>query len=92
MSEVEVKRVRIQTAEPRGARYPGAIEEAHYTVQGNNVVLTDRKGVPIDRPRLSRELKPGQDAHSIAAVLLRQWKRPKSTDFNRPLFYQPLKY
>ena len=30
----EIKRVRIQTAEPRGARYPGAIEEAHYTVEG----------------------------------------------------------
>ena len=101
MSEVEdqrasaeggVKRVRIQTAEPRGSRYPGAVEEAHYTVRGNTVVLTDRKGVPIDKLQLSLELKPGQDAHSIAAVLLRQWKRPKSTDFNRVLHYQPLKY
>jgi hypothetical protein len=62
MSESEIKRVRIQTAEPRGARYPGAVEEAHYTVQGDTVVLTDRKGVPIDKLQLSRELKPGQDA------------------------------
>ena len=55
-------------------------------------MLTDRRGVPIDKLALSRELRPGQDAHSIAAILLRQWKRPKSTDFNRPLHYAPLKY
>jgi hypothetical protein len=91
MSE-EIRRVRIQTSEPRGSRYPGSVEEAHYTVQGNTVVLTNSRGVPIDKLQLSRELKPGQDAHSIAAVLLRQWKQPKSTDFNRPLHYQRVVY
>jgi hypothetical protein len=92
MNEVEIKRVRIQTAEPRGARYPGAVEEAHYTVQGNTVVLTNSRGVPIDKLQLSRKLTPGQDPHSIAAILLRQWKRPSRYDFNRVLHYQPLKY
>ncbi len=61
-------------------------------MQGDSVVLTDRKGVPIDRHQLSRELKPGQDPHSIAAILLRQWKRPRGYDFNRPLHYQKIVY
>jgi hypothetical protein len=88
----EIKRVRIQTSEPRGSRYPGSVEEAHYTVQGNTVVLCNSRGIPIDRPRLARELRAGEDPHSIAAVLLRQWKRPKSGDFNRPLHYQRVVY
>jgi hypothetical protein len=83
----EIKRVRIQTAQPRGDRFPGAVEEAFYVVEDDSVVLTDKRGTPIDKHRLSRELQPGQDPHSIAAILLRQWKKPKSSDFNRKIVY-----
>jgi hypothetical protein len=27
---MEIRTVRIQVAEPRGSRYPGAVEEGHY--------------------------------------------------------------
>jgi hypothetical protein len=83
----EIRKVRIQTAEPRGARYPGAVEEGFYIVEDDSIVLTDKRGTPIDKHRLSRELNPGQDPHSIAAILLRQWKRPKNSDFNRKIVY-----
>ena len=88
----EIRRVRIQVSEPRGARYPGAVEEGHYIVEDGTVTLVDKRGTPIDKHRLSRELNPGQDPHSIAAILLRQWKRPKRSDFNRPLHYQKVVY
>lgn len=84
---VEIKRVRIQTAQPRGAGYPGAVEEGHYAVEDGRVALVDEHGTAIDKHRLSRELKPGEDAHSIAAILLRQWKKPRGSDFNRLLRY-----
>jgi hypothetical protein len=83
----EIRKVRIQTAEPRGARYPGAVEEGFYIVEDGTVTLVDKRGTAIDKHRLSREVRPGQDPHSIAAILLRQWKRPKNSEFNRVLHY-----
>jgi hypothetical protein len=89
----EIRTVRIQTAEPRGARYPGAVEEGHYVVEGGDTItLVDKRGTAIDKHQYSRAVKPGEDPHSIAAVLLRQWKKPKSSDFNRVLHYPKVVY
>jgi hypothetical protein len=63
------------------------VEEGHYLIKDNAVMLVDKTGNPIDRHRFTRELGPGQDPHSIAAIMLRQWKKPKSSDFNRVLHY-----
>jgi hypothetical protein len=89
---MEIRTVRIQVAEPRGARHPGAVEEGHYIVEDGTVTLVDKRGTAIDKHRLSRELKPGEDPRSVAAILLRQWKRPKSSDFNRVLRYPKVVY
>ena len=55
-------------------------------------IQTDKKGTAIDKFKFKRTLKPGEDPHSIAAILLRQWKRPKGYDFSRPLHYPRVGY
>jgi hypothetical protein len=87
----DVRKVVIQTAQPQG-NYPGAAEEGYYTVEDGKVLLVDKKGTPIDKFKFARKLKPSEDVHSVAAVLLRQWKRPKGSSFNRPLRYPRMAY
>jgi hypothetical protein len=87
----DIRKVVVQTARPRGD-FAGAVEEGFYTVEDGKVLLIDSKGTPIDKFKFSRTLKPGQEAHSIAAMMLRQWKRPKGYDFNRPLRYPRIAY
>jgi hypothetical protein len=88
---MDIHKVRIQTAAPRGT-FPGAVEFANYTIDGNTVMLVTEHGAPIDRHKFSRRLKSGEDAHAVAAVMLRQWKKPKSGGFNRALRYPKIGY
>lgn len=88
---MDIRKVRIETARPRGD-YPGAVEEGFYTVEDGKVMLVDSKGTAIDKFKFSRTLRAGQDAQAVAAIMLRQWKRPKGYDFNRPLRYPRMAY
>jgi hypothetical protein len=49
----EVFRTHIQIARPSG-HDPGTIEESHYIVEGDLVVLTDRGGTPLVRETIRR--------------------------------------
>ena len=82
---------RIQTREPRG-KDRGAVEESHYFVEGNTVILCNKDGVPMDKYKLSRKLvEGGASAHILAAVMVRTMRKPNS-NFNRPLHYPKIKY
>ena len=71
---------------------PDAVAEGFYTVKDGAVLLVDEMGNAIDRFKLYRKLKAGEDAHGVAASLLRQWKRPRGSDFSRPLRYPRIAY
>ena len=77
----------IQTAAPRGDD-PGRIEEAHFTVVGDEVVLTDSGGTPL--PGNHRAKLGTDDALTVARRLLRA-RVPQRSGFNRPLAYVPFK-
>ena len=80
----------IQLARPRG-NFGGRVETGWYTLNGGAVTLVEENGAPIDRHRLTRKLRPGEDAHNVACVLLRQrYSKGGSGDFNRKLVYPKL--
>jgi hypothetical protein len=83
---------------------PGTIEEAHYVLEGADlVVLTDSVGTPLVRntvlrrrgepflTRWERKIAPHEDAWHAARELL--WAKYRATrkggDFNRPLGPMP---
>ena len=53
---------------------PGVTEPGHYRVEDGVVVLVDKNGVPRTNKkgkRLDYKLKPGQNARTIAVLLVR---------------------
>jgi hypothetical protein len=86
-----VQTVTIQLQRPRG-EFPGKIGTGNYIVEDGAVLLVDKNGAPIDRVRFGRKLDPGEDAKAVACVMTRRRLSGKSTSFNRPLKYPPLKY
>lgn len=75
-------RVTIRNGDDDGE--PGAIAEAHYTVEDGCAVLTDLDG----KHMTSRALLKGQDPAAVARALLREAEEPKS--FNHPIRYPKL--
>jgi hypothetical protein len=88
---MDIKPVTITVARPRG-NFHGKVETGWYTVNDGTVVLVEQNGVAIDRYKLTRKLRPGQDAHDIACLLMRQRYSKGSGDFTRPLNYPKLVY
>jgi hypothetical protein len=75
------------------AGYEGRVEFGCYIVVGDEVILTDERGIPIDRFRLCRKLPPGADAKVVACRLVRQQHSGgPGGDFNRRIIYPKLKY
>jgi hypothetical protein len=80
-------KVTIQMERPRGT-FEGRVESSFYTVNDGTVTLVLENGVPVDKFKLSRKLKPGEDARTIACVLTRQrYSKGGSGDFSRKLIY-----
>jgi hypothetical protein len=88
----EIQSVTIELARPKGGNNPGKVAIGYFLVEDNTVVLTDKKGVAIDRHRFSRKLKDGESAKSIACILTRQQQRPKAGDFDRVISYPKMKF
>jgi hypothetical protein len=83
----DIGKVTIQLARPRGT-FEGRVESSFYTVNDGMVVLVEENGVPVDKYKLSRKLKPGEDARAVACALTRQrYSKGGSDDFNRKLIY-----
>ena len=80
-------KVTIQLDRPRGS-FEGRVESSFYTVADNTVTLVLENGIPVDKFKLSRKLKPGEDARAVACALTRQrYSKGGSGDFNRKLIY-----
>jgi hypothetical protein len=88
----EIQTVTIELARPRGGNNPGKVAVGHFVVEDGTVVLTDKKGIAVDRHRFSRKLKDGESARSIACILTRQQARPKSGDFDRVISYPKVQF
>jgi hypothetical protein len=80
-----VKSTYFQTRMPSGKDI-GAVEPVFYIVADDVVKLCDEHGALTGK---SRQLKPGEDAQSVASLLGRQvWSaRGGANDFNRPIHY-----
>jgi hypothetical protein len=80
-------KVTITVAQPRG-NFEGRVESSFYTVNDGTVTLVLENGIPVDKFKFSRKLKPGEDARAVACVLTRQrYSKGGSGDFNRKLIY-----
>jgi hypothetical protein len=80
-------KVTIQMQRPRG-NFEGRVASSHYNVVDGVVMLVEENGVAVDRHKLSRKLKPGEDARAVACALTRQrYSGGGGGDFNRPLRY-----
>jgi hypothetical protein len=89
---MDIQKVTIQLARPRG-QFEGRVESSHYTVTDDTVVLVEPNGVPVDKYKLTRKLKPGEDARAVACALTRQrFSKGGSGDFNRKLIYPPMRF
>ena len=83
----DIQKVTIALARPRG-NFEGRVETGHYTVNDGTVTLVEPNGVPVDRFKLSRKLKPGEDVRGVACAPTRQrYSKRGSGDFNRKLIY-----
>jgi len=81
------QRIIITTRQPKGDD-PGAVEEAHYLIEGDEVILTDQDGAPLRGDNARRKLKAGEDARRAASSLLRQRVSRKASDFHRRINYE----
>jgi hypothetical protein len=89
---MDIQKVTITLARPRG-NFEGRVETGHYVVNDGTVMLVEPNGVPVDKYKLSRKLKPGEDVKGVACALTRQRSsKGSSGDFNRPLQYPPLRF
>ena len=80
-------KVTIQMQRPRG-NFEGRVESSYYVINDGTVTLVEQNGIPVDRHKLSRKLRPGEDARAVACALTRQrYSRGPGGDFNRPLHY-----
>jgi hypothetical protein len=61
---------KLKTARPRG-NFEGRVESSFYTVNDGTVLLVEESGVPVDRHKLARKLKPAEDARAVACALTR---------------------
>ena len=77
----------VQTRQPKD-NDPGAVEEAHYIIEGDEVVLCDQDGAGLRGENSRRKLKPNEDPRRAASALLRLRVGRKSSDFHRPLRYE----
>ena len=79
----------IQMRRPRDGD-PGVTEPGYYRVEDDVVVLVDKNGVPrLNKKgkRLEYKLKPGQNARTIAALLVREHMPDYRGDFHRKIIY-----
>ena len=76
----------IQTKQPKD-NDPGTIEEGHYILEGDEVVLCDVDGAGLRGEHSRRQLKPGEDPLRAACSLLRLRVSRRTTNFNRPIRY-----
>jgi hypothetical protein len=82
-----IDKVTIQLQRPRG-NFEGRVESSFYTVNDGVVMLVEENGVAVDRYKLTRKLKPGEDARAVACALTRQrYSKGGNGDFNRRLVY-----
>jgi hypothetical protein len=82
-----IDKVTIQLQRPRG-NFEGRVGSSHYTVNDDTVTLVLENGIPVDKFKLSRKLKPGEDARAVACALTRQrYSNGGGGDFNRKLVY-----
>jgi hypothetical protein len=89
---MDIQKVTIQLDRPRGT-FEGRVEASFYTVTDGSVVLVEENGVAVDRFKLTRKLKPGEDARAVACALTRQrYSKGGSGDFNRKLVYPKVGY
>jgi len=84
---MDIQKVTVTLARPRG-NFEGRIGSSHYTVNDGTVMLAEENGVPVDRYKLTRKLKPGEDARTVACALTRQrYSGGGNGDFDRKLVY-----
>lgn len=84
---MNIQKTTIELARPRG-NFPGKVATSYYTANDGTVTLVEENGVPVDKYKLSRKLKPGEDARAVACALTRQrYSKGSSGDFNGPLHY-----
>jgi hypothetical protein len=92
---MEVFRTYVTIARPIDGNDPGRIEVGHYVIDGDNVTLTDKDGVPVvqGRMQIGYAAKIGDEEPDQVArrLLWRHYRATKSgSDFNRPLRYPNL--
>jgi hypothetical protein len=84
--------ITIQLRRPREDD-PGVVDEAWYCVDGNQVQLTNRDGVPLPGEDNRRTLRPNETAREAAVRLLRARSRSRpARPFNRTLRYPVLRF
>ena len=80
-------KVTITIDRPRG-NFEGRVESSFYTVTDGTVILVEENGFPVDRYKLSRKLKPGEDVRAVACALTRQrYSKGGNGEFNRKIIY-----
>jgi hypothetical protein len=79
----DLKRIIIQTAAPHGD-FHGAVAEARYAIDDNEVQLYDMSGISMG-PKFRRKLPPHFSASELAAKMLRETVGNRRSNFNRPL-------
>lgn len=89
---MDIQKVTLQLERPRG-NFHGKIATGYYTVADDAVTLVEENGVPVDKYKLSRKLKPGEDARAVACVLTRQrYSSKDGKDFNRSIQYPKIRF
>ena len=84
---MDIHKVTVTVAQPRGNFY-GRVEYGYYTVVDDVVTLVEPNGLPVDRYKLIRKLKPGEDVKGVACALTHQrYSKAGDGSFNRPLQY-----
>jgi hypothetical protein len=87
-----IDKVTIQMQRPRG-NFEGRVESSYYVINDGTVILVEENGVAVDRHKLTRKLKPGEDARAVACALTRQRYSGRAGDsFNRKLVYPKTGY
>lgn len=88
---MNIHKATIELVRPRG-QFPGKVATNYYVVADDSVMLVEENGVPVDKYKLSRKLKPGEDARAVACALIRRRYTKGSGDFNRPLSYPKIRF
>jgi hypothetical protein len=68
----------------------GVVEQGYFRTEDDSIVLVDARGVPrLNKKgkRLEYKLKPGQNARTIAALLVRDHLSNHRDDFHRKIIY-----